>query len=442
MWDKDDQLKADLVSILDAGPSAVSADEAVARARIVNENPDTIERFGFSRSRRRGGMVAVVSFAVVICLLVGLLITDSHSGGSRAHVVTPGSRLSSAAEAATNVPASVFEKIGLPSEIVNHPKKVTGRKELVTHGLPEVLYMWASYCPFCAAENWALVMALSRFGTFTRLNTTSSSVSGFAPDTRTLSFYESRYSSPYLKFDSYDLSTNKPATGAGKCNVDGYSCLQTAPAADAALMQTIGPGGFPFVDFNNESAQDGASFENQPLILKGLTVAQIASQLSDPNDPVALAEVGSANYLIGAICAMTGDRPAGVCSSKPVRSAQAKEGLDARLTAARAPVLGAPTYYRKVLGTATSQQGVVTGRVWACAAVIASKTATISAFLHGRLAAKETVVNGGRFRLVLPSGSYELTGVGVITGPGIVPPHAASVQIGKVTSIDVPDVCI
>ncbi len=35
--------------------------------------------------------------------------------------------------------------------------------------------MGAEYCPFCAAQRWAMVNAFSRFGTFTGLTTTHSS---------------------------------------------------------------------------------------------------------------------------------------------------------------------------------------------------------------------------------------------------------------------------
>ena len=42
--------------------------------------------------------------------------------------------------------------------------------------------------PFSAAENWALVMALSKFGTFNGLSSTQSSVTDFAPLTQTPSF--------------------------------------------------------------------------------------------------------------------------------------------------------------------------------------------------------------------------------------------------------------
>ena len=102
----------------------------------------------------------------------------------------------------------MFENVGLPAELVNYPKKPIGTDApLGSQGLPELLYVWASYCPFCAAENWALALALSRFGTFSGLSTTHSSATDFAPDTPAISFYRATYTSKYLIFKSYDLAT-------------------------------------------------------------------------------------------------------------------------------------------------------------------------------------------------------------------------------------------
>jgi hypothetical protein len=221
----------------------------------------------------------------------------------------------------------VFTKIGLPSEIVAYPKKVTGQAALTTNGLPEMLYIGAEYCPFCAAERWSMVIALSRFGTFSGLNLTNSSVSDFAPDTATFSFYKSTYTSKYLAFQPFEVATNEPAATSASCNVNGYACLETVSQAQATLLQNLGGGSFPFMDFGNKTMQAGAGFQNQPLLLQGLQPADIAAQLSNPNSAIAQAEDGSANYLTGSICAMTGNQPASVCSAPYIKAAQKKAGL-------------------------------------------------------------------------------------------------------------------
>jgi thiol-disulfide isomerase/thioredoxin len=224
--------------------------------------------------------------------------------------------------------SSEFDKVGLPSEIVNYPSKPKGtHTPLVSHGQPELIYIWASYCPFCAAENWALWVALSRFGSFTGLSTTQSSVTDFAPGTRTISFYGATYTSKFLFFKSYDLATSKADPGDAQCSINGYTCLQTAPGSAMELFQTIGDDSFPFMDFSNKLAQSGAGYENQPLTLRGLTAGQIAAQLSNPNSRVAREEVGSANYFTAAICAMTGNAPEAICSTPVIEEAETKEGI-------------------------------------------------------------------------------------------------------------------
>ena len=67
-----------------------------------------------------------------------------------------------------------------------------------------VVYVGGEYCPYCAAERWAMVMWLSRFGTFTNLHEIQSSSNDIDANTNTFTFYKSSYTSQYI-----DLSTNE-----------------------------------------------------------------------------------------------------------------------------------------------------------------------------------------------------------------------------------------
>jgi hypothetical protein len=53
------------------------------------------------------------------------------------------------------------------------PTPVSG-PPLTENGKPEVLYVATEFCPYCVAENWALIVALSRFGSFSGLSTSRS----------------------------------------------------------------------------------------------------------------------------------------------------------------------------------------------------------------------------------------------------------------------------
>jgi hypothetical protein len=271
--------------------------------------------------------IGAVALVIVVVLVIVLIGVNKSAGTQKGPIGGRTTMPAGVVAKVTSVPESVYAKVGLPAEIINYPKKVKGQKPLTDPGLPEFLYMGAEYCPFCASERWAMVMALSKFGTFSNLKATYSSVSDFAPDTATFSFYGSTYTSKYLAFKPIELATNEPAASGATCNVNGYACLEQATSAEANLLQNLGAGDFPFMDFGNKLMQAGAGFEDQPLALAGLQPQDIANDLSDSSSPVAQAEDGSANYITGAICAMTGNQPSDVCSAPYVKAAQKKAGL-------------------------------------------------------------------------------------------------------------------
>jgi len=55
----------------------------------------------------------------------------------------------------------------------------------------------------------AVVVALSRFGTFTNLGVTSSASNDVYPNTPTLSFHGATYNSQYLSFTGVETTSNK-----------------------------------------------------------------------------------------------------------------------------------------------------------------------------------------------------------------------------------------
>lgn len=271
-------------------------------------------------------------FVVVIVVLVLVLVGTNQGTPAQKVSTQTATQTATLVAQVTSVPESVFAKVGLPSEIVNYPQKIkSSMKPLTSNGLPVMLYMGAEYCPFCGAERWAMIMALSKFGTFSGLETTYSSATDFAADTPTFTFYKATYTSKYLAFQPYELATNEPAA-SGACNVNGYACLETPPQSDVNLLESKAiagsdAGSFPFMDFGNKLYQAGAGFEDQPLALQGYTYSQIAAQLDEASSAVAQAEDGSANYITAAICALTGNMPSNVCSAPYIKTAQKKAGI-------------------------------------------------------------------------------------------------------------------
>jgi hypothetical protein len=258
---------------------------------------------------------------------------DPPTSGSLAPSIGPASP--TVIRELTSVSSRVVASVGVPSQSVVVPPTIKiGQPTLVVDGKPGAVFIGGVFCPYCAAERWAIIMAFSRFGTFAHVQETTSSPWDVYPRTATFSFQGATYSSRYLSLAMAEHSGN---------DVDGPGTdpvLDPLTRQEARLWQTYDDSfGYPFLDIGNKSFVLSPSFS--PALLSGLDQIDIASRLSDPNAPSTQAIVGTANYLSAAICAITGQSPVSVCSSPVVRKAaqamnlQAGERLASHLGAAR-----------------------------------------------------------------------------------------------------------
>lgn len=280
----------------------------------------------------RGALLAWSAVGVVVIAVAVIVAVSTTRGqqGTSAYTRTVPAPTAVVADA-TSVPASVYDKVGVTSRLtVNPPYDIPEREPLLrAGGKPEVLYVGAEFCPFCAAERWALVTSLARFGTFTGLKITASSHSDEYPATHTFSFEGSTYTSPYLVFRPVEQVSNIP---------DGhddppYKPLDTLTSAEQRNLRTFeqppvdpkatkGQYQYPFVNIGDQLIVDAEPFD--PGALASLTWSDIAGALRDPANPVTQAIVASSNYLSASVCAATNGRPASVCDSSGVLAA-AKE---------------------------------------------------------------------------------------------------------------------
>jgi hypothetical protein len=268
-------------------------------------------------------ILAVLCGALTVAVLVPLTAaTASASGGG-----TP----SSVVSVLTSVPVSATDAVGNGgSQVSSKPQAIPGSL-LTARGKPEMLYLGAQYCPYCGAESWSMIVALSRFGTFSGLKEIRSAVKNGAgdpepfPGTPSWKFYGSRFTSKYLTFVPVEMYTNIPDPSTGS-----YTTLQTPTSAQLALMNKWDappyvPSGdndaFPFIDVGNKFLVVGASYS--PGVLSGLSWAQIAADLSRPSTDVAQAVDGTANFITAALCELTHDAPAAACT-RVVKSLQAE----------------------------------------------------------------------------------------------------------------------
>jgi hypothetical protein len=259
-----------------------------------------------------GGVVAVIALALVLAVSLG--------GSSKKRPPPPPNSAVDARAviaAATAVPLSVSDQIGA-GDSQSPPKAISGAP-LTAGGKPQVLYIGAEYCPFCAAERWAMVIALSRFGTFSGLSLTHSSSTDIYPNTPTFTFHNSTYSSPYLVFAPVETTTNQP-DGNG-----GYLPLDTPSADQSAILRSLDPsGGIPFVDIGGRYLINGATYD--PAVLQGKTAPAAATALADPSTPVARAAVGASNAIVAAVCKITNQQPANVCATPKIQAIQTSLG--------------------------------------------------------------------------------------------------------------------
>jgi hypothetical protein len=250
-------------------------------------------------------ILAALGGGAVVFIAVLFILAGNGGGGSTTSASPADPAL---VEKVTTVPEGVFDTIGAGT--ANNPPKAIQADALTQDGKPELLYVGGEFCPYCAAERWSMVLALSRFGTFTNLQTTRSAPADVYPNTATFSFYGSSYQSDYLSFTPVEQYSNERSGS-------GYATLQSLTDAQQQLVAKYSSG-IPFMDFGGKLVQSGASYN--PGILNGQDWDSIASKLTQTDSTEAQAIVGTANVLTAAICEMTGGQPANVCSSAGVQA--------------------------------------------------------------------------------------------------------------------------
>jgi hypothetical protein len=299
-------------------PEGKSTLPAPAKADPVDRTPrDRTIRFAW-------WAVAVIIVAVIA--LVTYALSDTPVTLQTVHRTTVAGDV---VAQVSNVPPAVFDAVGTdaPDTTLVAPTVLTGQPALETGGKPEVLFVGAEYCPFCAAERWPLIVALSRFGHFTQLKNMQSAPLSVFPGTQTFSFVGATYSSRYVAFSGVELYSDAVNAEGAFARIATLTPVETIAVARYGVRPgpTASPGTFPFVDIGNRMVTSTSGFS--PAVLVKQSQAAIAGGLSQAGDPITRAVVASANELTAGICAVTGHQPGSVCTSKGVRDTEASLGL-------------------------------------------------------------------------------------------------------------------
>jgi hypothetical protein len=288
--------------------------------------------------------MALGSVGVVVAVVIALVLVDVTGGGSGGRIpvggqpgaTTPGQPANSGGslapvdvpapasvvDAVTGVSAQEANEVGVPpTSTVAPPTVKTGQPPLTIAGQPGAVFIGGEFCPYCAAERWAVVMAFSRFGSFSNLQETTSSPWDTYPSTPTFSFYGASYTSPFIALDAVEHAGND-ATALGTRQE-----LEPLTTQESDLWQTYdSSSGYPFLDIGNVAIVDSPSYV--PSVLAGLDQQDVAARLADPTDPVTEDIVGTANYLTAAICSVLGPQaPSSWCTQPAIIQAAQAMGL-------------------------------------------------------------------------------------------------------------------
>ncbi|MBV9121644.1 MAG: DUF929 family protein [Chloroflexi bacterium] len=165
-----------------------------------------------------------------------------------------------------------------------------------------VFFMGAQFCPYCAAERWALVSALQRFGTMTGYGKEMSNdgIDGFKP-VPTYDLRAARYDSLYVSFSDKEIfdHNSKP--------------LDPLSSGEKAYVNQWDPsGGWPFIVINGQYAGLGPGYS--PALLQGQTFDGVAGQLQRGDRNAATdAILKEASVISAYVCAATGGFPRTAC---------------------------------------------------------------------------------------------------------------------------------
>jgi hypothetical protein len=262
-----------------------------ARERIAAER--AARKRAEARRRLLAAIVAVTAVLAVVVTLVAVKLTSAPARQVASESQAP----AAVVKQVTAVPAAVLTKVSPGQEITPLQTVTPYGPPLTIGGKPAIVFVSEESCPFCAAERWALAVALSRFGTWSHLGTTTSSATDVYPGTATLSFRAAHYQSTELTLRTTELADNAghPLQAQTPLDTRLIGTFDVPPYVNSADQS----GAVPFLDIANRYILAGAQYN--PQVLAGLSAAQIASQLGHPASPVAQAIDGSAQVIVAAI---------------------------------------------------------------------------------------------------------------------------------------------
>jgi hypothetical protein len=273
--------------------------------------------------------MALVTWAFVglVLLLAVALVVVRLTQGSAAPPKGPPRAPAGVVSTVSDLPDSAFDAAGVSALSGLGPQVLSGQALYEVGGRPALVFVGAEFSPYSAAASWAVVAALSRFGSWSDLGQATSSSDEVFARVPAFSFAGSSFRSRYVALQTVEsygaaLSSTVPA---------GFSSLETPSPAVLSLLRRfdLQPGGLllPFVDVGGRVVLVGSAIGFSPGLLQGMSMSQVAGALGDPTSAVGRAVLGAANTLAASVCAVDGGQPAQVCAGAGTRTAAARIGL-------------------------------------------------------------------------------------------------------------------
>ena len=173
--------------------------------------------------------------------------------------------------------------LGKFMHVTNEPLKMKDNKTIV-------FFMGAGFCPFCAAERWAIIAALQNFGKWEGLiQTTSADHDEKYLNISTASFARAKYVSDHFVFIGRETSDRN------------FEPLQELDEHDYQILDVFNPDQIiPFLLIDGQFMQVGSGYS--PSVLEGMDHAKIRGEIADPGSPVGKAMKTEIDNITALIC--------------------------------------------------------------------------------------------------------------------------------------------
>ena len=201
----------------------------------------------------------------------------------------------------TQSPQAQAKTLGFFKKVSDTPVAVDNK--------PYFLYVGGQFCPFCAAERWSIVKALSNFGTWSGLgpDTSADEEAGFSR-IPTYNFISAKYESQFIAFGHKETAdrNGKPIPGQDLSDFEKQWVNKYNPK-----------GGVPFLFLNGKYVQLSAGYS--PALIQGKTYEQVKADVeNNANTPYVVAINKEADILTAYLCKATNNQPSNVCNDPKI----------------------------------------------------------------------------------------------------------------------------